>query len=219
MVRTIYLHGFASGPESTKGRFFRERFEERGWQLDLPDLTEGEFEYSTLSRQLRYTEALVGLGPVVLIGSSMGGYLAALFAARHPDRVWALLLLAPAFGLAQRWAASMDAEELRQWKEKGWRDVYHYGEKRERRISYALIEDGINYEEFPDVQQDMLIFHGRKDDVVDPQLSVRFTEGRPNAELVLYDSDHQLTDVLEPLWRRAEPFLVRHVAPGREPQL
>ena len=39
----LYLHGFASGPDSAKGRFFRDRFEARGVRVDLPDLTEGDF--------------------------------------------------------------------------------------------------------------------------------------------------------------------------------
>jgi predicted esterase YcpF (UPF0227 family) len=34
----VYLHGFASGPASTKAQFFRTRFAERGVELAIPDL-------------------------------------------------------------------------------------------------------------------------------------------------------------------------------------
>ncbi len=40
----IYLHGFASGPMSKKAQFFRRRFEEIGVEMQIPDLSEGNFE-------------------------------------------------------------------------------------------------------------------------------------------------------------------------------
>jgi hypothetical protein len=45
------------------------------------------------------------------------------------------------------------------------------------------------------------------DDAVDYRLSERFAEGRPNVELLLVDSDHQLLDVLDLMWDRVEAFL------------
>jgi hypothetical protein len=35
----------------------------------------------------------------------------------------------------------------------------------------------------------------------------RFAAGRPDRELVVYDSDHQLTDVTPHLWERTRRFL------------
>lgn len=207
MNRTIYLHGFASGPQSSKGQFFHAKFAERGWPLELPDLTEGDFENTTLSRQLGVLDRLAGAGPVILVGSSMGGYLAALFAARRPERVQAVVLLAPAFGMAKRWAGTLDAATLRDWKERGWREVYHYGEKQNRRISYQLIEDGMKYEDFPAVRQPALVIHGRRDETVDYRLSEQFAGGHENIRLVLYDSDHQLLDVLEGMWWEVCTFI------------
>jgi len=207
MTRFLYLHGFASGPQSSKGQFFQQRFAASGYSLELPELTEGDFENSTISQQLGLIERLIGDDTVVLMGSSMGGYLAALFAARNPARVARVVLLAPAFGLARRWVESLDAQTMRDWRERGWRTVYHYGEKQDRRISYALISDGEQYEDFPSVSQPALVFHGRRDESVDCRLSEQFAAGRPNVELVLFDSDHQLLDVLEPMWERVRAFL------------
>ena len=84
-MRLIYLHGFASGPMSNKAQFFRRRFEEIGVEMQIPDLSEGNFETLTISGQLRVIERIAGGADVRLIGSSMGGYLAALYAARHPE--------------------------------------------------------------------------------------------------------------------------------------
>jgi len=211
-MRFIYLHGFASGPESGKGQFFRTRFAELGHQLELPDLTEGDFEHTTLTRQLGFVERLLAGDAAVLLGSSMGGYLAALAGARHPREIPAVVLLAPAFGLARHWAESDDADAVRDWRQRGWRMVYHYGEKRERRLAYDLIADGLQYEEFPDVRQPALVIHGRRDDAVDYRLSEHFAEGRPNVELLLVDSDHQLLDVLDLMWDRVRGFLREFIA-------
>jgi hypothetical protein len=206
-LRYIYLHGFASGPQSSKGRFFRERLLETGAALELPDLTEGNFERSTLGQQLRCLKRLVGDDNAVLLGSSMGGYVAALFAARRPERVSRVVLLAPAFGLARRWTEQLGEETVRQWRERGWRMIHHYGFGDERRIGYELIREGLQYEEFPDVRQPALVAHGRRDESVDYRLSERFAAGRPNLRLLLYDSDHQLLDVLEPIWDEVRRFL------------
>src|SRR5260370_37586358 len=99
---------------------------------------------------------------VALVGSSMGGYLAALYAAQHPE-VARLVLLAPAFGFARSWAAAPEAEA---WRKTGFLDVYHYGEKRTRRLGYHLIEDALGYGDFHAFQQPALICHGLHDTVV-----------------------------------------------------
>jgi pimeloyl-ACP methyl ester carboxylesterase len=205
--RLIYLHGFASSPLSSKARFFGQKFAALGRSLETPDLTQGDFEHSTLSQQLALLESFVADQPAVLMGSSMGGYLAALYAARHHRSVSKVILMAPAFGLAVRWTRSLGFEAMGEWQRLGYREVFHYGENRQARISYNLIADGLQYEEFPDVRCPALVIHGRRDESVDYQLSERFCEGRANAELVLYDSDHQLLDMLDPMWERVTSFL------------
>lgn len=210
MSNIVYLHGFASSPLSTKGRFFHSRFEMIGGDVHQPELEDGDFQGLTITRQLEVVDqAMRELEPVLLMGSSLGGYLAALYAARNPDRVRAMVLLAPAFAFARRWAEELGEEDLRRWKEKGFREVYHYGERRMRPIAYSLYEDALQYEDFPEAAPPALIFHGRYDEVVDPALSVQFSWGKPQVELELMDSDHQLLNVLEPIWERVAPFYQR----------
>jgi pimeloyl-ACP methyl ester carboxylesterase len=205
--RLIYLHGFASSPQSSKARFFGEKFAALGRSVETPDLTEGDFEHSTLSQQMALLDTFVGDQRAVLMGSSMGGYLAALYAARHKRTISRVVLMAPAFGLAVRWTRSLGFEAMGEWQRLGYRDVFHYGQNRQARVSYNLIADGLQYEEFPYVQCPALVIHGIRDESVDYKLSTRFCEGRPNAELVLYDSDHQLLDKLDPMWERVSKFL------------
>jgi pimeloyl-ACP methyl ester carboxylesterase len=199
-MRTIYLHGFASGPASKKATFFRQRLP----SLEVPDLASGDFEHLSISSQIDVIDELAAGEPITLIGSSLGGYLAALYAARHTE-VTKLVLLAPAFGFARNWAAAPGAEA---WRKTGSLDVYHYGEKRTRRLGYQLIEDALRYEDFPDFRQPAFIFHGIHDTVVPAGLSGQFTGTHPNARLRLLDADHELMNVLNSIWREASPFLL-----------
>src|SRR6185437_13922113 len=111
MPRFVYLHGFASGPASRKASFFRERLAGHGIALEIPDLAEGNFRGLTLTAQLQAIQRL-GQGPLVLIGSSLGGYLAALYAAVHPGQVERMVLLAPAFNFYELWTETLGPENL-----------------------------------------------------------------------------------------------------------
>jgi uncharacterized protein len=207
MTRVIYLHGFASGPGSRKARYFRTLLEAAGASVEVPDLAAGDFERLTLSGQLRLVASLAGGGPVSLVGSSMGGYLAALYAARHPE-VCRVVLLAPAFGFARLWNERLGPETLEEWKRSGAIDVFHYSDGRERRLGWQLMEDAALYEAEPAFQQPALIFHGSKDDVVPVQSSVSFAAQRANVRLEILDSGHELTDQLDHMGPKVVQFLL-----------
>jgi uncharacterized protein len=206
MPRFIYLHGFASSPGSRKARFFAERFRESGIGLEVPDLAEDDFRNLTLSAQLNVVARIARDEPATLIGSSMGGYLAALYAARHPE-VEKLVLLAPAFSFASRWPETLGQAAMDQWKRTNTLNVFHYGEGREVELGYQLLEDAGQYEAYPEVAQPVLIFQGQHDTVVPPEYAGTFAERHPNARLRLLNSDHELTNVLDEMWMEAEEFL------------
>ena len=207
MTRIVYLHGFASSPQSSKARFFAQKFRAAGVPFDAPRLDEGDFSKLTIGGQLAVVERAVARGPVILMGSSLGGYLAALYAAQHPEQVEKLVLLAPAFYFPSRWKARFSAEELADWKQRGTRTFFHYGDNAERELGYHLIEEAAAYEDEPAFSQPVLIIHGRNDDVVPAAASEHFAQGRPNAKLLLVDSGHELTDVTDRLWTSTAAFL------------
>ncbi len=208
MTPIIYLHGFASGPSSSKARFFRDRLERAGADVEIPDLAAGDFEHLTIGGQLAVMERAAAGGPVALMGSSMGGYLAALYAARHRE-VTRLVLLAPAFGFARRWPSQLGPNTLEAWRRTGTRDVFHYGDNRTRALSYGLLEDAAQYEDFPEFAQPALIFHGAQDDVVPAELSQQFAATHANVALELLESGHDLLNVLEHMAAQVVPFLTR----------
>ncbi len=206
MTPVVYLHGFASSPLSGKACFFRERLQAAGVAVSVPDLAEGDFEHLTISRQLDVIRRAASGGPVSLIGSSLGGYLAALYATRHPE-VERLVLLAPAFGFPRRWPERLGTEQMERWRATGAIDVYHYGLGRHCALRYDFIADGIRYEDEPGFGQPALIFHGEHDDVVPPAASARFAARRANVKLEIVDSGHELHNVLDYMWEQVAAFL------------
>ena len=202
----VYLHGFSSGPSSRKARFFLEKLRQAGARVEAPDLTRGDFENLTISGQLEVIAEVAEGRPVALIGSSMGGYLAALYAARHPEVV-RLMLMAPAFGFMSRWPEWLGANRIDEWRASGELEFYNYADERMRKLKYGLIEDGARYEEYPDFHQPAVIFHGVNDDVVPVENSRRFAASHPAVRLVEFASGHELTDVMDRMWDEASAFL------------
>jgi pimeloyl-ACP methyl ester carboxylesterase len=205
-MRIVYLHGFASSPQSSKARFFAEKFQALGVPFSAPQLDEGNFQGLTISGQLRVVDNAVHGDPVVLMGSSLGGYIAALYAARNVQ-VDKLVLLAPAFQFPTRWKARYSGEELELWRRRGTIPFFHYGFKEERDLGFQIVEDAMKYEDEPAFQQPALVLHGRGDTVVPAAFSKAFAEGHPNVTLRLVDSGHELTDVLPELWSETAAFL------------
>ena len=85
MTPLVYLHGFASGRQSSKARYFQQLLEAAGIAVEVPDLADGDFESLTITGQLAVIDRVAAARPLDLMGSSLGGYLAALYAARHAE--------------------------------------------------------------------------------------------------------------------------------------
>lgn len=170
-------------------------------ELEIPALEEGSFRDLTIGGQLRVVERTLGGDPAHLIGSSMGGYLAALYASRHPE-ARRLVLMAPAFGFARRWAAALGEKALEEWRKRGTLDVYHYAAGGLTPLGWGLMEDALRFEDAPKLEQPALIWHGLQDDVIPVEASREFVTRNKHAHLTEVDSNHKLTDVAERIRRR-----------------
>src|SRR5271170_6222131 len=60
-VNFLYLHGFASGPGSTKAQYFLAQFQELGIELHIPDLNQPSFADITVSSRLGPLSACSGV--------------------------------------------------------------------------------------------------------------------------------------------------------------
>jgi pimeloyl-ACP methyl ester carboxylesterase len=119
--------------------------------------SEGRFEDGTVSRWLEEAEAVfrtLTQGPQILVGSSLGGYIALLLlrrllgdrqSGRSPtpeDRIKALVLIAPAWDLTELMWQRLPSSARRDIEEKGvFLRPSHYGDG-PYPITRALIEDG-----------------------------------------------------------------------------
>jgi uncharacterized protein len=205
-MKYIYLHGFASSPASRKAQFFAGKLRELGLVVEVPHLESEGFLHLTVTGQLQVIERAANGEAVRLLGSSMGGYLAALYASLHPETE-KLLLLAPAFGFAERWGLRLGEERMAQWKQSGTLEMMHYATGKPEPVGYGLIEDGLRYPAEPACGQPTLIYHGIEDDVVPVDFSRRFVAAHSNAKLVEVSSGHELTDVMEEIWLGSKGFL------------
>lgn len=206
MPGIVYLHGFCSSAKSAKGVFLAERFAEVGVPVTVPELDGGDFRNTTLTQQLGLISRLTAeLRPEMLVGSSLGGYLAALHAARFPDRAPLLALLAPAFDFADRLGLAL-GEATKRWQALGQHEFFHYRSRRNEALAWGFLEDARRYEPFPDVPTATRILHGRHDESVPAALSERFARSRPNVDLELLDTDHQMLDKTAEIWSRVKRF-------------
>jgi pimeloyl-ACP methyl ester carboxylesterase len=214
----IYLHGFASSPQSAKAAYLGERLRDRGVEFHAPDLNLPSFSTLTVTRMLEQTRALIDRSTtaVTLIGSSLGGYVAVNAAATWPDRVARLVLLAPALDFHTSNLPEPSGPlgaDIGEWKRAGRLDVFHFGYGRTMPIDYALYEDAHRYNAMDAVvPMPTLVFQGRRDATVDPAVVEAWARRRPNVELHLLDDDHQLAASLGIIWESVAGFLKLRVS-------
>lgn len=207
--RWLYLHGFASGPQSSKGVKLSQHFAGRGVQLERLDLRRPSLERLSFPAMTATVVAALGGAHdrAVVFGSSLGGLTAARVAEADP-RVCALVLLAPAFRIAERWRARMSAGEWRAWESSGWLEIRDYTTDTPARVHHDFIRELATIDTgFPDVRVPTLIVHGRNDDTVDPELSRDFARGKSWVRLVEVDDGHELVQSLPRIAAEADVFL------------
>ncbi|MCE1204776.1 MAG: alpha/beta fold hydrolase [Holophagaceae bacterium] len=192
MTALVYLHGFSSSPEGNKGRFTRRWAEAHGLAFHAPDLNLPTFETLTLTAQVEAVEALLRtlLEPPVVIGSSLGGFVATAVAHRGAA-MRSMILLAPAIHFARRrmthpaWAAYRDAGEM---------EVFHHGLGRPLRLGPELLRDLSHWVDDGTwrIKVPAVILHGRHDESVPLAESHAYRDRNPEALLRVLDDDHGL---------------------------
>jgi len=215
IARVIYLHGFASSAQSSKAQFFAARFAELGLPMVTPDLNAPDFSTLTVTRMLGEVDRTIAQGapgPVVLMGSSLGGFLAWHAAARLaavPDYpVSQLVLMAPAVTFGRTRQDDFGLGVIDAWERNGTRDFFHYGDNALRPLHYEFYRDALTYPaDDAQVQVPTLVFQGMQDEVVKPQGVIDFCQGRPNVSLRLLQDGHQLQAHLDEMWLDTRAFL------------
>jgi pimeloyl-ACP methyl ester carboxylesterase len=207
----LYLHGFASGPGSAKAVDLARRFAAAGKKLEIADLTPGPggFERSTPSSMLALVERQLSAAPPphVLVGSSLGGWLSAILASRSAA-VGKVVLLAPAFGIVDRWTGRLGPEQVAAWQRDGL-EVDHHATGTRRRIGWSFLEDAARYPAYPEVRVPALVVAGRQDELVPLEAVERWVAMTPSARLVVLEDGHGLEGSYARIFEEMGGFLGR----------
>ncbi|WP_457599944.1 YqiA/YcfP family alpha/beta fold hydrolase [Hydrogenivirga sp.] len=203
----IHLHGFATNVWGSKIEFARNYFKRtKSYSFYAMDM---DYEKHTTTEVLNVLEALV-LGfsrryeHITLCGSSHGGYIATNYVRfKELGNVKSLFLLAPSFE-----TLGLIIRELGEERVKGWlegREVLRFKEEdleievREDFATdilsngYEIIRDGrVEFPQEPPV--DILIVHGKRDEVVPIERTRLFVRHVKVKEFIEVDDDHQLSE-------------------------
>lgn len=197
MYRYAYVHGFASSPGSYKGVVLSKAFARHGVRLELPDLNMPSFEHLTMTDMLdaldRMDAAADSEQEWRLIGSSLGGYVAALWAQYNGLRVDRLVLLCPGFGIQDHWDRLVGPGGLDRWRTTG-QMAFPDATGTPTPVHWDLVEDLEMYPRIPEVPCPTLILHGTADEVVPIEFSRAYARERPSVRLVELKDGHLLHD-------------------------
>jgi pimeloyl-ACP methyl ester carboxylesterase len=214
--RLVYLHGFASSAQSSKGTYLAAKAASEGMRFEAPDLNAPDFSTLTISRMIGQVSALLAAGaggPVTLIGSSLGAIVALFTAAElvrgnEASSVDTLVLMAPAVDLVPGLTSHFGDAGLREWERTDRLDVFHYGDEAMRPLRWAFFADARAYDPWTvDPPVPTLVFQGTHDEVVDASAVERWCAGRQRVTLHLVDDGHQLRASLDAMWQAIRRFV------------
>lgn len=216
--RWLYLHGFASGPESSKGVALAAHYARQGIHLERLNLRQPSMERLRLSAMMKTVRDAIGgeSDRAVVFGSSMGG-LTACRVAEEDARVCALVLLAPAIRALEQLRRRLGPENMRRWEQQGWLETQDHAEKRMTRVDFGFAAELETLDArsggWPDVRVPTLIIHGRQDDTCDIATSRQWARGRRHVRLIEVEDGHELVASLGRITAEADDFLRPFLAP------
>jgi pimeloyl-ACP methyl ester carboxylesterase len=203
----VWLGGFRSDMTGTKAQHLAEWAEREGGSYLRFDYfghgaSSGDFIDGTIGRWRSDALAVIDQlteGPLVLVGSSMGGWIACLVALARPERVRGMVLVAPAPDFtSQLIKPQMTDKDLAALGLNGvWHRPSPYGEGDP--FTLKLMEDGRNWSILPgpvEIKAPVRILQGGRDEDVPWQYALHLAEviaGDDVVFSVIKDGDHRLS--------------------------
>ena len=203
----VWIGGFRSDMEGTKALALDAAARQDGWNYVRYDhfahgVSSGDWRAATIGRWREDAIALIDAldGPVIPVGSSMGGWIALLLALARPERMAGLVLVNPAQDFTQRLMWPTLPDHVRQ-------TILRDGEA-------LMVEEGLGeyvltramFDEARDwllldgpvrLQTPLHILHGAADDVVPWRHQLALLERLEGADVTLErieGGDHRLSD-------------------------
>lgn len=203
----LFMHGFASQRWGEKSSALARYAHAHGRPFSAFDFhghgdSDGNLPDITLTNLIGDGEAaLRHVGKSILVGTSMGGLVAAWVAARNKGLVGGLVLLAPALGFIQ----TLKQTDLHQSS--------HFGSSGALRPN--IIDDAIQWDEskLPEsIEASVLLVHGTLDDRIPVRESEDFFAKIPHDRKKLWvvdGGDHQLHSCIDEVCRMTGDWLLR----------
>jgi pimeloyl-ACP methyl ester carboxylesterase len=203
----VFLPGFRSDMNGEKATALAAFCAARGHAMLRFDYSGhgtsgGQFEHGTIGQWAE--DALTMLdrltsGQVILVGSSMGGWLALLTALRRPERIAAIVgvAAAPDFTEKLMWDAMTFEERAKVMRDGRLQIPSKYGEP--TTITHALIEDGRKHLLLDDtilLDCKVRLLHGQADPDVPWEMALRTAEQLTSQDveiILIKDGDHRLS--------------------------
>ncbi|RYE06031.1 MAG: alpha/beta hydrolase [Rickettsiaceae bacterium] len=209
MPYVIFLHGLMSDMEGTKARHIEQHSRNLNYNFIKFDnfghgKSSGSFVDQTMSSWLAGLKIIIDQlthGKLLIVGSSMGGWLALLAALEYQDRVQGVVCLAPAVDFTHN-AIWQKLTTKQQIEIQNLGSLMVSNKKCELRyeISYQLIKDGQHHlllqQKQIYIDCDIQIIHGLLDEEVESGLSIELMNKIKSNSIVLKlikDGDHQLS--------------------------
>lgn len=165
----------------------------------------GDFNEGTISRWLEETRAVFDstAGPQIVIGSSMGGWLALLLAralrAQGESRIAGMVLIAPAVDMTELMLEQMPRKYRKLLDKQGYVDTPSEYSAEPYRISAGLIDDGRRHLLFGraiEIGCPIAILQGAKDRDVPPEHAAKLVQhilSDPVTVTFVPDGEHRLS--------------------------
>jgi pimeloyl-ACP methyl ester carboxylesterase len=203
----VWLGGFGSDMAGTKAQAIADWAAELGRAYVRFDYfghgeSSGDFAQGTITRWR--ADALAVLdelteGPLVLVGSSMGGWISCLVAAVRPERIKAMVLIAPAPDFTEKlMAPEIDAAGREALARDGvWLRPSDYGDPYP--ITANLLEDGARWSILPGpvpIEAPVRILQGGADPDVPWRHALELAQALNSDDVVfslIKDGDHRLS--------------------------
>ncbi|MNK19223.1 putative aminoacrylate hydrolase RutD [compost metagenome] len=202
----VWIGGFRSDMEGTKALALEAAARERGWNYVRYDhfahgQSSGDWKQATIGRWREDAIALIDSleGPVIPVGSSMGGWVALLATLARPDRIKGLILVNPAQDFTEKlmWPGLADHER---------QAILREGETvitEEGLGSYVLTRrmfeearDWLLLDRIIDIKAPIHVLQGRADDVVPWRHQIELIERLSGGDVrldLIEGGDHRLS--------------------------
>ena len=186
-LKVLWAHGLEGSPNGSKPTWIIENL---GWDVVAIDMSQKGW---TIAEQTKVVyDKISEIDDFDLImGSSYGGLAIANAASELLDRDMRIVLMAPAFGLAENFQNIAGKEGLDEWENSGYRPYFHHGLNKEIKLDWNFMISARKMS-WPKINHPTVIIHGVFDEIVQIKSSRKVAESNSNVELIEVEDGHRL---------------------------